>query len=171
MVPSITASHPDPEAAEQPQTITLPPLYLTVTIIFFSIKWCVSLKPDAFLKMWEIVFSLVSSVLFCFCLETLPHMPFLPSHLLVSESWTLTLSVRPVASNVCSSNTNSCNKSDIFWTHSQKICSILYSFVMRALFSYQEKLALSWLCLKLDLTCSCSESLKHPAALYLFSRL
>lgn len=67
MVPSITASHPDPEAAEQPQTITLPPLYLTVTIIFFfSIKWCVSLKPDAFLKMWEIVFSLVSSVLFFF---------------------------------------------------------------------------------------------------------
>ena len=36
--------------------------------------------------------------------------------------------------------------------------------------SHQGMLSLSWLCLKLDMTCSCSESLKQPAAaLCLFS--
>ncbi len=35
MVPSIMASHPGPEAAKQPQTITLPPQCLTVGLMFF----------------------------------------------------------------------------------------------------------------------------------------
>ncbi len=34
MVPSIMSSHPDPEAAKQPQTITLPPPCLTVGMMF-----------------------------------------------------------------------------------------------------------------------------------------
>ncbi len=34
MVPSITASHPGPEAAKQPQTITLPPPCLTAGMMF-----------------------------------------------------------------------------------------------------------------------------------------
>ncbi len=35
MVPFITASLPGPEAAKQPQTITLPPPYFTVGMMFF----------------------------------------------------------------------------------------------------------------------------------------
>ncbi|KAK5613313.1 hypothetical protein CRENBAI_023829 [Crenichthys baileyi] len=33
-VPSVTAGHPGPEAAKQPQTITLPPPRLTVDVLF-----------------------------------------------------------------------------------------------------------------------------------------
>ncbi len=36
MVPSIMASHPGPEAAMQPQTITLPPPCLTVGMMFVT---------------------------------------------------------------------------------------------------------------------------------------
>ncbi len=35
MVPSIMAIHPGPDAAKQPQTITLPPPCLTVGMMFF----------------------------------------------------------------------------------------------------------------------------------------
>ncbi len=34
-IPSINASHPNPETAKQPQTITLPPPCLTVAMMFF----------------------------------------------------------------------------------------------------------------------------------------
>ncbi len=40
MVPFITASLPGPEAAKQPQTITLPPPYFTVGMMFFSEMLC-----------------------------------------------------------------------------------------------------------------------------------
>ncbi len=105
MVPSIMASHPGPETAKQPQTITLPPPCLTVGMMFFFMKCCVGFMPDVtghapskkfnfclspqnicpkvlgiikiFWQMWdEPLFFLVSSG---FCLGTLPLMPFLPS--------------------------------------------------------------------------------------------
>ncbi len=46
MVPSIMASRPGPEAAKQPQTITLSPPCLTVGIMFCFMKSCVGFTPD-----------------------------------------------------------------------------------------------------------------------------
>ncbi len=44
MVPSIMKSHTGPEAAKQPQTITLPPPCLNVDVLFM--KCCVGFTPD-----------------------------------------------------------------------------------------------------------------------------
>ncbi len=114
MVPSILASHPCLEAAKQPQTITLPPLCLTVfyEIMYWFYARCngthtfqkVQLlshqslaylpKSLGIIKIFlenvrqAFVYFLVSSA---FCLGTLPLKPFLPSLFLIVESWTLTL--------------------------------------------------------------------------------
>ncbi len=48
MVPFITASLPGPEAAKQPQTITLPPPYFTVGMMFFFLKCCATFMPDVY---------------------------------------------------------------------------------------------------------------------------
>ncbi len=115
MVPSITASHPGPEAAKQPQTITLPPPCLTAGIMF--ILWNPVLvlcqmqrdthtfqklshqsteyfpqiledNGDIFWQIWDKpVFFLVSSGFF---LGTFPWMPFLSILFIIFESWTLT---------------------------------------------------------------------------------
>lgn len=42
MVPLVTARDPGPEAAQQPQTITLPPPHMTDGLM----KYCVSFTPD-----------------------------------------------------------------------------------------------------------------------------
>ncbi len=54
MVPSIMASHPGPEAAKQPQTITLPPPWLTVGMMFFL--WNAVLVSHTPSKMFNFCF-------------------------------------------------------------------------------------------------------------------
>ncbi len=128
MVPFITASLPGPEAAKQPQTITLPPPYFTVGMMFFfwnavlllrQMYWDTHLpKSSTFVSSVHRVFSQKSwgssrcflaklrwAFMFFllssgFRLGTLPCRPFLPSLFLMVESWTLTLTE---ASEACSS--------------------------------------------------------------------
>lgn len=57
---AIQTFYPGPEAAKQPQTITLPPPSLNVGMMFFCVKSGVSLMPD--------VTGLKPSKKFSFCL-------------------------------------------------------------------------------------------------------
>ncbi len=113
MIPSIMISHPGPEAAKQPQTITLPPPCLTWYDVLFM-KCGVGFTPDVtghthlpkvqllshqstkyFPKSLGRKFRIFLTnvrrafVFFLvsngFCLRTFPWMPFLPSLLLIVD--------------------------------------------------------------------------------------